>query len=910
MAKVNSDELHDYVEGTIGPVRAREIERQAESDEELAASIWLLRRLYDSDDDIQSLQSEGRDVPSPDGVPQLVGRYELTRLYGQGSMAEVWLASDPCLCRAVAIKILRAEYCGEAEMVRRFCREMLIAGQLQHPGILPVYEAGRLPDHRPFFAMKLVRGHTLAELLATRTSPRDDLQPFVALFKHVCEAVAYAHNKGIIHRDLKPSNVMVGEFGEVQVMDWGLAKVLGGNSEEATIGPSKLEEMDTDVRAAQCAATSASSQVGVAIGTWEFMPPEQARGLAGQADERSDVFALGACLCAILTGNPPYVSHTKEEVMRQAREADLAGAGARLDACGADTDLIKLAKRCLAAKPDDRPRDASKVATAVAEYIADVEERAQNAKVAQAVAEEEAERLAEEKAEAERRARQLAEKARRRTLWGAASAGLFLLALSTAGIFAWRDRDARQQLLADTIGKALTAAMGGDLDAAEQAIAEAERAGASTGQVRMLRGQIALHRGHSQEARQHLEQAVRLLPKSVAAWGMLAAAFADDGDWERYDSAVREMAKLTPSTPEDFLFKGYAEAKLEPARGLQTIKQAFDRRPMMGIALLLRAEVRALVAQDTDPEEAEGAVQDANYAKDLLRDNPAALWVSLNAHLVKAGVHEHRGESKQRSAELELAGKDAKALERFTKLPDILPEAIVYRWLYFREMGKPDEVLEELRLASEKTEHVYVTFCYALTLYRRSKPGDLQKAIDVLENRRHTYNGRLLPFVLAEHDYLNRNDWPARALKAYKEFAASCKDGAAVMDTQSVLCLLGKKGEAVEARKALQSEQPSRFYTLRHEPLLRCLRFNAGELSEDDLVRGAKGSRWDQCLAHYYVAMTKLAEGDRDGAREHFAKVVETRAFIWGPYDMSWVFLDRLKEPPTWPPWIRGGRAK
>jgi hypothetical protein len=809
------------------------------------------------------------------------------------------------LGRQVAIKILRAEHCGIAEIEKQFYRETLVSGQLQHPGILLVHESGRLPDQRPYFAMKFVRGQTLAELLAKRSSPRDGLQQFVSLFKQVCETVAYAHSKGIIHRDLKPSNVMVGQFGEVQVMDWGLAKVLDCDSAEPTIDTSKLKEIDSNARATQDAARSPSTQVGVAIGTWEFMPPEQARGLACQADERSDVFALGAFLCAILTGKPPYVGHTKEEVKRQAREADLAGADARLDACGADADLIKLAKRCLAEKPDDRLRDASELATAVAEYIADVEERAQKAKVAQAVAEEKAERLAEEKSKAERRARQLAEKARRRTLWGAASAGLFLLALLTAGIFAWRERDARQQHLADTIDKALTAAMGADLDAAEQAIAEAERVGASTGQVRMLRGQIALHRGQSREAMRHLEQAVRLLPNNVAARGMLAAAYASDGDWERYDRAIREMALLTPSTPEDFLFKGYAEANLDPVLGLQTIKEAFDRRPMMGIAPLLRAEVRALVAQDTDdPEEAERAVQDTKHAPELLRDNPAALWVSLGAHLAKAGVHEHRGERPQRQAELKLAGKYADLLKPFTAYP----EAVVYRWLYFREVGKADEVLGELRQASEQTDHVYVATCYALTLYRRGQPGDLEEALRVLENKRATYIDRLLPFVLAEHDYPNKHGWPARVLKAAEDFAERTHDGAAVMDTQAVLCLLGKKEDAVKANKALLS-QPQRVYALRQDAILRCLRYNAGVLSAEELIRDAGSSRWDQCLAHYYVAMTKLAEGDRNGAQEHFDKVIKTRAFLWGPYDLSWVFRARL-EDPTWPPWISKERAK
>jgi hypothetical protein len=368
------------------------------------------------------------------------------------------------------------------------------------------------------------------------------------------------------------------------------------------------------------------------------------------------------------------------------------------------------------------------------------------------------------------------------------------------------------------------------------------------------------------------------------------------------------MELLTPKTPEDFLFKGYAEANLEPTRGLQTISQAFDRRPMMGIAPLLRSYVRAYVAEDTDnPKVAEEAVQDARYARDLLGDNPAALWVSLNAHLAKAGVHEHHDEPDQRRAELELAGKDADALKPFTALP----ETVVYRWAYFREMGREEEVLEELRLASERTDHVYVTFCYAMTLYRRGRPGDVEEALRVLRKRPGTYNynDRLLPFVLAEHDYPAKHAWPARALKAYEDFAARAEDGVAVMDSQTVLCLLGKKGDAIEASKALL-KQPERFYSLRREPILRCLRYNAGDLSEDDLVRGSGDSRWDQCLAHYCVAMTKLAEGDRKGAQEHFDKVIKTRAYFWGVYDTSWVFRARLARDPNWPPWISKGRVK
>ncbi len=122
----------------------------------------------------------------------------------------------------------RRRWTGNPNVVRRFVEEAQLTSQLQHPAIPPVYEMGQLPDGRPFFCMKVVRGRTLASLLEKRSGPDDDLPRLLTIFGHVCQAVAYAHSKSVIHRDLKPANVMVGAFGEVQVMDWGLAKVLTG----------------------------------------------------------------------------------------------------------------------------------------------------------------------------------------------------------------------------------------------------------------------------------------------------------------------------------------------------------------------------------------------------------------------------------------------------------------------------------------------------------------------------------------------------------------------------------------------------------------------------------------------------------------------------------------------------------
>src|SRR5262249_20613529 len=146
---------------------------------------------------------------------------------------------DRHLRRPVAVKVVQERWAGNRNVVRRFVEEAQLTSQLQHPGIPPVYERSALSDGRPYFCMKVGRGHTLASLLAKRAGSGDDLARFLGMFEQVCQAVAYAHSKGVIHRDLKPQNVMVGAFGEVQVMDWGLAKVLRQEVLAAeTAGPS------------------------------------------------------------------------------------------------------------------------------------------------------------------------------------------------------------------------------------------------------------------------------------------------------------------------------------------------------------------------------------------------------------------------------------------------------------------------------------------------------------------------------------------------------------------------------------------------------------------------------------------------------------------------------------------------
>jgi tetratricopeptide (TPR) repeat protein/tRNA A-37 threonylcarbamoyl transferase component Bud32 len=327
-----------------------------------------------------------------------LARYDLLQEVGEGGIGVVFRGRDRVLGRELAVKVLRDAYRDDPDARRRFTEEARVGSQLQHPAIVPVYELGRFDDGRPYLTMKLVEGYTFAALLHGRTDLGQDLPRWLGVFAQVCQAMAYAHARGVVHRDLKPANVMVGAFGEVQVMDWGFAKQLrresGGDASESCNPQPAVRN------------GAGATQSGALMGTPAYMPPEQARGEAALIDARADVFALGAILCEILTGRPPYVGGTADAVCRQAAAGDLSDAHARLDACGADAALRELAKRCLAADRAARPPDAGVVAGELTAYLASAQERLRQAQLERAAAEARAQEAAA-KAKAERRARRL-----------------------------------------------------------------------------------------------------------------------------------------------------------------------------------------------------------------------------------------------------------------------------------------------------------------------------------------------------------------------------------------------------------------------------------------------------------------------------------------------------------------------
>ena len=216
-------------------------------------------------------------------------RYRLIERIGRGGMGAVFLAEDQTLGRRVALKVLDLPD-ETGDLAARLLREARILAQLEHPGIVPVHDAGSLPDGRVFYAMKYVEGRSLREHAESLESTADRLR----MFQKLCDAVAFAHSRGVLHRDLKPENVMIGPFGEVLVMDWGVAKLLREAAGSEAPPPSASGSAGD--------APRSGTRDGAVIGTPGYMSPEQARGDTSRLDGRTDVYSLGMIL-RFLLGN-------------------------------------------------------------------------------------------------------------------------------------------------------------------------------------------------------------------------------------------------------------------------------------------------------------------------------------------------------------------------------------------------------------------------------------------------------------------------------------------------------------------------------------------------------------------------------------------------------------------------------
>ncbi len=353
------------------------------------AEIGRLNMVFDEDTgshkpvDIQrpvTIDPQGEESPRGDVFTRERARYELQGLLGRGGMGEVWRVRDRDLNRMLAMKIVRWELAQNDRIIARFIEEAQTCAQLQHPGIVPVFEIGRLPDARLYFTMEEIRGRNLRDIIDDLhaesikqghwVKPGADwtLRGVIRAFARACSAVAFAHARGVIHRDLKPANVMFGDDGRVLVVDWGISKIVGRPDLAADIG--EYEPVVTK----RATTGEQLTRPGAITGTPNYMAPEQVLGEHGEVNIRSDVYALGGVLYKLLTGQPPYGEAPPMAIFLKISKGAPTSPLNKTE-LPLPPEVVAICQRAMARNPQDRYADAGELADALYGWLEGVQRR-------------------------------------------------------------------------------------------------------------------------------------------------------------------------------------------------------------------------------------------------------------------------------------------------------------------------------------------------------------------------------------------------------------------------------------------------------------------------------------------------------------------------------------------------------
>jgi serine/threonine protein kinase len=844
-----------------------------------------------------------------DSVEKRLGDFEIVRELGRGGMGVVYEALQVSLNRRVALKVLSAGLGLTSKAVQRFHREAEAAAKLHHTNIVPVYAVGEA-DGTHYYAMELIDGPSLDHVIRqmrpsgecqsadalTPAGPDGPRSPDLAqtgpyveraaiagasgglsssslgsgsdyfdtvarMVAEVADALEYAHQQAIIHRDIKPSNLLLsppapspsplagGEGGvrgaRLSVNDFGLARML---------------------------EQPGMTMTGEFVGTPAYMSPEQITAGRTPLDHRTDIYSLGATLYELLTLQPPFRGERRDQVLAQIMHKDPKAPRTLNPKVPLDLETICL--KAMEKDPDRRYQTAAQLADDLRRYV---------------------NRFAISARRAGPVARTLKWVKRRPGV--AALLGSLLAALLVAGLFAYQAKQSadllRQKDRQTAVDRAIVEAMSGDAETALRAIAVAEGLGAEAGQLNMLRGLVELHRGRMKEAIVHLEQAERQLPDDVAVRALLATAYLNDGQFQRWDGMIVLADKAEPKTPEDVIFLAQALTAIDPRKGLQILDRAPARLRQSPLVRLTRAMVQTSYAQMTGRvEDAEQALKDVDRVE--LAENPLLLNVHVQALLTAAHAAGRRDPAAH-DVYWKRAGEIAERLARF---PDLAP-AILGRCYFYYVTGDDDMLLKIVREGKSRVENS-ASFDLEYDVYYRRKQFD--QAVAAIRASRYEKQSQLTVEAIIRATQGKTQE----AQRLFEDVFRAMRGGPFLASVLPYLDLLGP-GARTDPRHFARDmlNQKSHLVPRSRDGWYHdVLKFDAGQMEVAELEKKAGASLLNLCEAYHYIGLRRLAEGNRAEAKEWFRKSYDTGIFWYGEYMWSRAFLVHIDDP-DWLPWCR-----